>query len=112
MTSEVFELNQARHMLQNAINDANDLLDKLEKENEGREGYVKQIAESRIAIFDKLINVVVHYDTKVVRYEQFNPPGNGYQFYKEKLEIARKYIHSLGGDFNSVLWGKKTDYHH
>jgi hypothetical protein len=110
MTHESFELNQARHLLQNAINSANALLEKLEAENKDREGYVKKLAEERIAVFDSLIDAVVHYDSKVVRYENFNPPGQGYQYYKEKLDIARRYIRTLGGDFNTVLWGKKTDY--
>jgi hypothetical protein len=110
MTSEMVELQQSRQLLQNAIDAANALLDQLEDENKGREGYVKQIADSRIAIFDQLINAIVNFDSKVVRYQNFNPPGNGYQYYKEKLQIARKYIHQLGGDFNSVLWGKITDY--
>lgn len=110
MNSTEFELNQARHLLQNAVNLANDLLDTLEKENEGRTGYIKELAEKRIAVFDALIATIENFDAKVVRYQQFNPPGDGYQFYKEKLDIARKYIHAIGGDFNSVLWGKKSDY--
>ena len=85
MTHEQFELNQSRHLLQSAMNNANDLLDDLEKENDGRTGYIKELAEKRIAIFDALINAIEHFDTKVVKYVQFNPPGDGYQFYKEKL---------------------------
>lgn len=109
-TQESWELNQARHILQNAIDSANALLDQLENENVDRPDWQKKIASSRIAIFDNLINAVVLFDSKVVRYEKFNPPGDGYRYYKEKLEIARKYINVLGGDFNSVLWGKKSDY--
>ena len=110
MTHEQFELNQARHLLQSAVNIANDLLDALENENESRTGYIKELAQKRIAIFDGLINAIENYDGKVVKYQQFNPPGNQYQYYKQKLEIARKYITAIGGDFNSVLRGNKNDY--
>lgn len=104
------ELNNARHLLQNAMNVANELLDTLEKENEDRTGYVKELAEKRIAIFDALMFSIEIFDATVVRYVQFNPPGDAYKYYKEKLHIAQKYITAIGGDFNSVLWGKKSDY--
>jgi len=77
MSHDEFELNQARHLLQNAMNVTNDLLDTLEKENEGRTGYIKELAEKRIAIFDTLMATIENFDAKVVRYQQFNPPGQG-----------------------------------
>jgi SMC interacting uncharacterized protein involved in chromosome segregation len=110
MSKENFELMQSRAELQKNINAVNDLLDALESENEKRTGYIKELAQKRIAIFDALIDNIVQYDSKVIRYQTINQPGNNAAYYKNQLTIAKKYIKAIGGDFNSVLWGRDTDY--
>jgi len=40
-----------------------------------------------------------------IRHDRYNDNKN-----KEQLDIARKYIERLGGDYNIVMYGKLSDY--
>lgn len=110
MTQEFFELNQARALLQKYLNQANDLLDVLEKENTLPDGTINKRAADRIEVFDTLITAVQNFDIKVTRYQQFNPPGAGYQFYKQNFAKAKKYIRALGGNPENIVYYNITDF--
>lgn len=110
MTAEHFELEQARVLLQKFVDSANELLNNLEAENENRDGYLKEKAAERIKVFDNLINAITFYDNKVIRYQQFNPPGAGYQFYKTNFAKAKKYIKALGGNPENIVYYNITDF--
>lgn len=104
---------EQRTKLASAVDLVNDLLDELNADLDrasanGVEPYRLKKSKERIAQIEQLVSVLVDYDGLVVKYIQFNPEGTPY--YKERLEIARRYVHSLGGDWSTVLWGKKTDY--
>jgi hypothetical protein len=104
---------EQRQRLAGAVSLVNDLIEELNSDLDkavanGVEAYRLKKSKERIAQIEQLVEVLVNYDSMVVKYIQFNPEGTPY--YKERLAIARKYVTSLGGDWNTVLWGKATDY--
>jgi len=104
-----------RQRLADAVELVNALLEELDGEIEkakenGIEPYRLKKSIDRVKQIEQLRDEVVEYDTKVMQYVNFYPEATPY--YKEKLEIARRYIRSLGGDWSTVTWGKKSDYNY
>lgn len=106
-------INASRQVLATKVELVNDLLEELETElataqKNGVEPYVIAKFKKRLKILEELINTIVIYDSYVQKYLQFNPEETSY--IKERLEIARKYVQALGGDWSTVVWGKRSDY--
>jgi hypothetical protein len=106
-------INASRTVLSYKIELVNELLDELELELDKAkannvEPYILAKATKRLKLLDELINTIVIYDSYVQKYLAFNPEDTSYL--KDRLEVAKKYVHALGGDWGSVVWGKRTDY--
>lgn len=106
-------INASRQVLSTKVELVNELLEELELELERAkannvESYVLAKFKKRLNTLEELVNTLVIYDSFVLRYLAFNPEETGYL--KERLEVARRYVHSLGGDWGTVVWGKRTDY--
>lgn len=99
-----------RHLMSEKMESTNFLLEQLKQEAEKLDGHDKIIFIQRIQVFEKFVNSVVHYDEIVHRYMQQNPDAGNLQYYRDKLAVARKYVGSLGGDWQTVEWGKLSDY--
>lgn len=102
-----------RQRLADAVELVNNLLEELESEIEkakenGVEAYRLKKSVDRVKLISTLRDEIVDYDTKVLQYVNYYPEATPY--YKEKLEIARRYVKSLGGDWSTVTWGKLSDY--
>ena len=90
-----------------------DLLDKLDSE-------AKFISDPKDkAIFNQRIKLIdQNYDKQIdlvnTLYDFLNNhtvDKDTLSYTKEKLDIARKFISSLGGDPNSINWLKKSDFY-
>lgn len=102
-----------RQRLADAVESVNALLDELHEElakskENGVEAYRLKKSIDRVKQIEQLRDEIVEYDTKVIQYVNYYPEATPY--YKEKLEIARRYVRSLGGDWSTVTWGKLSDY--
>lgn len=105
-----FKLTETRQKLIDRLDLVNALLDELETESAGLDGWAKKQFNDRLRVLDALIATIVEYDQAVCQYVNFHPNAGSVEWYKEKLAIARKYVHSLGGDWQTVTWGKLSDY--
>ena len=102
-----------RQRLADVVNSVNELLEELENDiakaqENGVEAYRLKKSIDRIKTIESLRDEVCEYDSKVMQYVNYYPENTPY--YKEKLEIARRYVKSLGGDWSTVTWGKLSDY--
>jgi hypothetical protein len=110
MNATTFNLSQARELLANVVELYDGLLDELENESQNLDGWAKQKFDQRFAVLVKMVDVVIHYDQQVQKYVHFHPDSHNVQYYKEKLDIARRYILANGLDWSTVTWGKLSDY--
>lgn len=102
------EINKTREILSKYMDQYNDLLDTLVTETAELNSYDLQKFNERLTILDNFCSIVLHYDRLVmpyIRHDRYNDNKN-----KEQLDIARKYIERLGGDYNIVMYGKLSDY--
>ena len=103
----------SRTVLSYKIELVNELLDELETELDKAksnkvEPYIIAKATKRLQLLDELINTMIVYDSYVQKYLAFNPEDTSYL--KDRLEVAKHYVYTLGGDWSTVVWGKRTDY--
>ena len=105
-----YALDNARKLLSQQIKRTSDLLDILESEASGLNAYDREKFAKRLRVLDDMIDVATYYDEMVFKYVRFHPSGHNTQYLEEQLEVAKKYISRIGGDWNVVLWGKKADY--
>jgi len=105
-----FNLSQARAALSDTVELYDALLNELNDESENLEGWAKQKFQQRFAVLEKLLDVIIAYDQTVQKYVQFHPDSHNVQYYKEKLDSARRYIIANGLDWQTVTWGKISDY--
>ena len=110
MNATTFNLQSSRQQLANVVELYAALLDELHEESANLEGWAKQKFDKRFAILDKLLDSILHYDQQVQQYVQFHPDSHNVAYYKEKLDIARRYILANGLDWSTVTWGKLSDY--
>ncbi len=110
MDYSTFKLNESRQKLSERLELVNELLQQLQDESAGLDGWAKKQFNDRLRVFDALINSVVEYDQSVCQYVNFHPNAGSVQWYKDRLAVARKYVISLGGDWGTVTWGKLSDY--
>lgn len=110
MNALQFNLLQDRQFLSDALEVYNGLLDELENEGQNLEGWAKTKFEQRFAILEKLVDIIIKYDDSVQKYIRMHPDSHNVQYYKDKLDIARRYIIANGLDWSTVTWGKKSDY--
>lgn len=105
-----YDLIHAREVLSNTIDLYNDLLNELLTENAELDGWLKTKFDKRFKILDGLLNSIIAYDAAVQQYVAYHPESHNVQYYKDKLEIARRYITAKGLDWSNVTWGKISDY--
>jgi ATP-dependent protease HslVU (ClpYQ) peptidase subunit len=103
----------AREHLALSVADTLELLEELENELQQAqankvEPYVLLKFQKRLNRLDRLIQLLLTYDRQVQQYLKFNPENRGDLV--ERLEIARHYVASIGGDWSTVVWGKRSDY--
>ena len=111
MDYSTFKLQETRQKLIDVLNLTNELLDQLEQESAALDGWQKKQFNDRLRVLDSLIQIVIAYDAAAMQYVNFHPNTGSVNWYKERLEIARKYVKTLGGDWSTVTWGKLSDYH-
>jgi hypothetical protein len=63
---------------------------------------------NRIKHLEKLQETIIEFDSRVMQYVNYFPENT--PIYKDRLAVAKKYVEYLGGDWNTVLWGKQSDY--
>jgi hypothetical protein len=96
-----------------SLNQICSLLDQLDKEVQ----YIKDPKDK--ALFQKRINAIsVNYDKQIDLVNQLywfienqTVDKDTLSYTKEKLDIARQFIASLGGDPSSINWLKKSDFY-
>lgn len=110
MNYQKFQLHSNRQKLADALEVYNGLLDELEQEGANLEGWAKTKFEQRFSILEKIVDTIVQYDDSVQKYIQLHPDGQNIQYYIDKLDVARRYIIANGLDWQTVTWGKKSDY--
>jgi hypothetical protein len=110
VNATTFNLSQAREMLGVVTQLYNNLLDELQTEAQNLDGWAKQKFTERFAILTKLMDAIIFYDDQVQQYVRFHPDSHNVAYYKDKLEVARKYIEANGLDWSTVTWGKISDY--
>jgi len=110
MTQETLNLFTARQELSLAVKRANYLVNQLELEAKDYTGADRELFDARIDLIADLINSICDYDEICQRHIRLKSSHHSEQYLRDQLDVARKYIHKLGGDFNNVLWGKKSDY--
>lgn len=110
MTQETLNLFTARQELSNAVKRVNYLI--LQLENEAREytGADRELFDARIELIADLIDTICDYDEICQRNIRMKSSHHSEQYLRDQLDVAKKYIQKLGGDFSIVLWGKKSDY--
>lgn len=110
MNKEALNLFHVRQELSNAVKRVNYLILQLENEAKDLVDEDRELYESRIDLISDLINTICDYDELCQRHIRLKSSQHSEQYLRDQLEVAKKYIHRLGGDFNIVLWGKKSDY--
>lgn len=110
MNKEALNLFHYRQKLATAVKQVNNLLIQLENESKQLVDKDKQIYESRMDIIADLVDAICDYDELCQRHIRMKPQQHTEQYLRDQLDVAKNYIHRLGGDFNIVLWGKKSDY--
>ena len=103
----------SREHLALAVADVMELLEELELElSQAKankvEPYVLTKFQNRLNRLDRLIQLLLTYDKQVQLYLRFNPENRGDLV--ARLEVARHYVNSLGGDWSTVVWGAGSDY--
>ncbi len=107
------QLYAKRGALSACVDIVNELTEQLRSEVEkaeanGVEAYRLYKSKERIQHIETLVHVLVSYDDIVLKYIETHP--NDVTYYKEKLEVAQRYVRALGGDWSTVIWGRKSDY--
>lgn len=110
MNALTFNLSESRRRLVQIVEDYNNLLDELDAESVNLDGWAKKQFDKRMWVLEKLLNTVIEYDVDVMKYIHIHPDSQNVQYYKEKLEVARRYIIANGLDWSNVTWGKVSDY--
>ena len=110
MDQSSFILHQCRQHLADQIARYDHLLEILIEESAAMPDWAKRKFNERKLILDSLRTAVVSYDSAAQQYVKFHPVGSSVQWYRERLEIARLYCESLGGDWATVTWGIRSDY--
>lgn len=95
---------QARELMLAYMDEWEQMLNKIENEHARKES-IKDYN-----VVDEFIWQVGNLMTLIVKYRALNPYGSENQKLKDQLWKAQKYINSLGGDWNTVLWTTKNDY--
>jgi len=111
MNATSFNLHQTRNKLADVLENFESLLNDLLVESENLTGdYAIKIFQQRFAILSAMVDAMVEYDRCVIQYIQFHPDSHNVKYYKDKLEVAKKYIQANGLDWSTVTWGKISDY--
>lgn len=107
------QLQEVYNSWKNTVNITSSLLDQLDKElTQITDPKDRLLFQKRIAIIDQ--NLDKQIDLVNLLYEYINNhtvDKDTLSYTKEKLDIARQFISSLGGDPNSINWLKKSDFY-
>lgn len=110
MSESEFNLIRCRELLAERIARYDDLLEVLIEESAQMPDWAKRKFNERMLILRELRNAVIAYDGYAQQYVKFHPAGGSVRWYRERLDIARLYVESLGGNWDTVIWGIKSDY--
>ena len=111
MNATSFNLHQTRNKLADTLDEFQNLLNDLLIESQNLSGdYAIKIFNQRFAILSAMVDATVEYDRCVIQYMEFHPDSQNVQYYKDRLEVAKKYIQANGLDWSTVTWGKLADY--
>jgi hypothetical protein len=110
MSESEFNLMRCRELLAEQIARYDALLETLIEESAQMPDWAKQKFNERMLILRGLQSAVIAYDRCAQQYVQFHPAGVSVRWYRERLDIARLYVESLGGNWDTVTWGIKSDY--
>lgn len=102
-------LEAERNELKKFVISVNELLDTLEYENSDLPEYLQKKFDARFKVLLGLLEQVIRYDAAVISFYQFHSNCSS-PHAKDQLAVAMQYIKTLGGDYNTVLWGKREDY--
>lgn len=59
---------------------------------------------------DEMMAAIAAYDIAAQNYVRYHPAMSNTHSMERQLAKARRYVASLGGDWNTVLWGKLSDW--
>lgn len=111
MNASEFNLQQKRNDLVNALTDFEKLKNDLLNESSQLESdYAKKIFNERFEILVQIANVIIQYDACVMTYVMNHPDGHNVKYYRDQLEVAKRYIKANGLNWSTVVWGKISDY--
>lgn len=102
-----------RQQLAATVETANELLQTIKTENLNNtelSNEDKKLFNDRLKVFNELITAIVNYDIAVKNFEHENQNNGNAEYYRQQLQVARKYVNYLGGDWQTVVWGKISDY--
>jgi hypothetical protein len=107
------QLQEAYNSWKATVNASSDLLDNLDKEIKYVEDpKEKALFQRRIKILDDNLDKQIDLINLLYVYISEHTVSKDHLTYtKEKLEIARKFIASLGGDPSSLNWLQKSDFY-
>lgn len=90
----------------------NDLLEQLDLEIQKIENpAVREKYQQRFLIMDRFHNKSVELFNACGEQITYGTSASQYTYLRDKLDIARRFIQSLGGDPNSLNWLKKSDFY-
>ena len=107
------QLQEAYNTWKATVNSSSALLDQLDTESK----YItdpKDLAlyKKRISILDQNLDKQIDLINLLYQYiSEHTVDKDTLSYTKEKLDIARQFIRSLGGDPNSINWLKKSDFY-
>jgi uncharacterized membrane protein len=59
---------------------------------------------------DALVQAIQAYDQCAQNYVRYHPDFNNTRYLSERLQLARKYVTRLGGDWDMVHYGSLSDF--
>jgi uncharacterized membrane protein YjjP (DUF1212 family) len=106
-----YELINVYDVLFQQIQMMDDYLDEYEKTLHQIENpNLKLQATKEFEMVDAFVQTTAKLMRIVVQYRALNPHGTENQDLKDQLWKAKQYVQKLGGDWNTILWTKKSDY--
>lgn len=113
MSYETENVFMRRQQLAGALTEFSNLLQTIKAEtlnNTELTDTEKRIFYDRLKIFTELSNAICNYDIAVKLLEHKIKQSGDAEYYRQQLEVARRYVRTLGGDWQTVVWGKISDY--
>lgn len=110
MDASTWNTIQTRNNLSEKLERLDGLLETLIEESAQMQDWARRKFDERLAIINQVVDAVILYDAAVQQYIKFHPTETNVDTLKQRLNIARLYVEHLGGNWQTVLWGKTSDY--